>query len=268
MCDGSGEYSSSMATVPLMSSSLIAWRYGSNLITPRPGGRSPWTLPSQSLMWTWMALPLSLTRSIGLVSASTRWLTSILARTRGWVHSSTKRAMAITLLSRLRLERDVDFLFVGVVAEDATGLDSPAPLFGRRDDFSLPNVFAEHEENVFRTPLSSKVDEGFAALHVEGAYGFVEVDKAGRDDGKRNDGQVFFPARVQHQVFFLRGNGHGLREDVHAIEADAGDVLEADCGVHAGLAERAVDDAKFHRFWISGTLKTKFCKLHRPGFLR
>ena len=84
---------------------------------------------------------------------------------------------------RLQLECDIDFLLVGVIAEDVTGLDSPAPLLGRRDDFPLPNVFAEHEENVFRTPLSSKVDEGFAALHVEGAYGFVEVDKAGRDDG-------------------------------------------------------------------------------------
>ena len=81
---------------------------------------------------------------------------------------------------------------------------------------------------------------------MEGAHGFVEVDKAGCDDGKRNDGQVVFPAGVQHQVFFLWGNGHGFREDVHAIEADAGDVLEADCGVHAGLAECAVDDAEFH----------------------
>jgi hypothetical protein len=44
-------------------------------------------------------------------------------------------------------------------------------------------------------------------------------------------------------------------------------VLEADCSVHAGLAERAVDDAKFHRFWMFGTLKTKFCKLHRSSLL-
>jgi hypothetical protein len=169
---------------------------------------------------------------------------------------------------RLQLECDINFLFVGVIAEDATGLDSPAPLLGRRDDFSLPNVFAEHKENVFCTPLSGKVDKCFAALHVEGAHGFVKVDKAGRDDGKRNDGKVVFPTRVQHQVFYLRGNGHGLREDVHAIEADAGDVLEADCGVHAGLTERAVDNAKFHRSWMFGTLKTKFCELHRPGLLR
>ena len=168
----------------------------------------------------------------------------------------------------LQLECDIDSLLVGVIAEDATGLDGPAPLLGRRDDFSLPNVFAEHKENVLRSELSSKVDEGLAALHVEGTYGFVEVGQAGRDHGKRNDGQVAFPARVQHQVFFLWGNGHGLCEDVHAIEADAGDVLEADCGVHAGLAEGAVDDSKFHRFWVFGTLKTKFGKLHRPALLR
>ena len=167
----------------------------------------------------------------------------------------------------LQLECDINFLLVGVIAEDATGLDSPAPLLGRRDDFSLPNVFAEHKENVFRTQLSSKVDEGFAALNVEGAHGFVEVDKAGRDDGKRNDRQVAFLARVQHQVLFLWSDGHGLCEDVHAIEADAGDVLEADCGVHAGLAEGAVDDTKFHRFWMFGTSKTKFCELHRTALL-
>jgi hypothetical protein len=53
-------------------------------------------------------------------------------------------------------------------------------------------------------------------------------------------GRVFF-----RQVSSTK-RGHGLREDVHTIEANAGDVLEANCGVYAGLAERAVDDAKFH----------------------
>jgi hypothetical protein len=158
---------------------------------------------------------------------------------------------------RLQLECDVEFLLVGVIAEDATGLDRPAPLLGRRDDFSLPNVFAEHEKNVFRAPLGGKVDEGFAALHVESSHGFVEVDKAGRNDGKRNDGQVVFPAGVHRQAFFLRSNGHGFREDVHAIEADAGDVLEAGCGVHAGLTERAVDDAKFHRGSVNKVRSTR-----------
>ena len=166
-----------------------------------------------------------------------------------FIKKTVPQKSRVVWIEDIRARRDpeaIDFLLVGVIAEDATGLDSPAPLIGRRDDFSLPNVFAEHKENVFRSQLSSKVDEGFAALHVEGAHGFVEVDKASRDDGKRNDGQVAFPARVQHQVFFLWGNGHGLREDVHAIEADAGDVLEANCGVYAGLAERAVNDAEFH----------------------
>jgi hypothetical protein len=60
--------------------------------------------------------------------------------------------------------------------------------------------------------------------------------------------------------FFLRSNGHGFREDVHAIEADAGDVLKADRGVHAGLAERAVDDAKFHRGWEKKVRSTKLIR--------
>ena len=60
-------------------------------------------------------------------------------------------------------------------------------------------------------------------------------------------GKLVFPAGVQHQPFFLRGNGHRFGEDVHAIEADAGDVLETGGSVYAGLAERAIDDAEFHR---------------------
>src|SRR5262249_15524102 len=98
---------------------------------------------------------------------------------------------------RLQLKSDVDFLLVSVIAEDTTGLDCPTPLVGRRNDLSLPDVFAEHEENVFRTPFCGKVDEGFAALHVKGAHGFIEVDQAGGNDGKRNDGQVAFPTGLQ-----------------------------------------------------------------------
>ena len=50
---GSGEYSSSIEIAASgMSSCLIASRYGGKSTTPRPGGRSPWTLPSQSEMCT------------------------------------------------------------------------------------------------------------------------------------------------------------------------------------------------------------------------
>src|ERR1700746_1637290 len=66
---------------------------------------------------------------------------------------------------RLQLECDVDFLLVGVVAEDTTGLNRPAPLFSWRDNFSLPNVFTEHEENVFCFPLGSQVGGSLVALH-------------------------------------------------------------------------------------------------------
>src|SRR6516164_4980876 len=78
---------------------------------------------------------------------------------------------------RLQLECNIDFLLVGVITEDATGLDRPAPLLSRRDNFSLPNVFAKHEQNIFCLPLGSQTDESFAALHMESAHGFIEIDK-------------------------------------------------------------------------------------------
>src|SRR5258708_39531863 len=49
---GSGAYSSSMETAPSILSSLIACTNGANFTTPRPGGKSPCTLPSQSLRCT------------------------------------------------------------------------------------------------------------------------------------------------------------------------------------------------------------------------
>src|SRR5262249_37826314 len=130
------------------------------------------------------------------------------------VHKTCHRVNAVeqAQTERLELECDVDVLFVGVIAKDAAGLDSPVPLLGRRDDFALPDVFAQDEEDVFRTPISGEVDEGFTTLYMEVAHRIVEVDEAGCDNGERDDGQAAFLAGVQHEAFFLPRDGHGFCE--------------------------------------------------------
>ncbi len=81
---------------------------------------------------------------------------------------------------------------------------------------------------------------------MEPADGFVEINQAECDDRQRNDWQPKPRCGVGDEFDFLLGNARGLDENVHAIEADPGDVREAGRRVHAGLLERAVDDAKLH----------------------
>src|SRR2546423_1695342 len=57
---GSGEYSSSIETVASsIPRPFSARKYGGKSTTPRPAGRSPWTLPSQSEMCTCATPPRS-----------------------------------------------------------------------------------------------------------------------------------------------------------------------------------------------------------------
>src|SRR3954463_3270516 len=75
---------------------------------------------------------------------------------------------------RLQFESDVDILLLSVIAKTAAGFDPPLPLGCGRDDLALPDVFAEHEQNIFRVPGPSEVDEFLAALDVKFADGIIE----------------------------------------------------------------------------------------------
>ncbi len=86
---GSGEYSSSIEMAASgIASCLMAPKYGGNSTTPRPGGRSPWILPSQSEMWTWATRPFSSAIAEAGCPDSARWEMSRFAFTAGW---STRR---------------------------------------------------------------------------------------------------------------------------------------------------------------------------------
>src|SRR5690349_5632633 len=48
---------------------------------------------------------------------------------------------------RFQFERDMDALLVPVIPETAAGFERPGPLCLRRNDFALPDVFSEHEQD-------------------------------------------------------------------------------------------------------------------------
>ena len=148
---------------------------------------------------------------------------------------------------RLQFEGNVDAAFVGVIAQTAAGFQAPIPLRLGRDDFALPDIFAQDDEDVFRAPSFGQIDVLAAAGQVELAHRLVEIDHSHRDDRQRDDGQAEPGRNAADETDFALGEAGGLGENIDAIETDAGDVFKAHRGIDAGLGEGAVDDAKSHK---------------------
>ena len=77
----------------------------------------------------------------------------------------------------------------------------------------------------------------------------VEIDKAGGDHGQRHNGKIFFFAGADDVALFLGRDGHRLGEDIHAVESDTRDMLQANGGIYTDLVEGAINDAKFHNLF-------------------
>ena len=76
------------------------------------------------------------------------------ARVRAFVNEANHGIDAVeqTEAERFKFEGDIDSYFVSVISEAAAGFEAPLPLRGGWNDFALPDVFAEDEEDVFRAP--------------------------------------------------------------------------------------------------------------------
>src|SRR2546423_3965807 len=74
----------------------------------------------------------------------------------------------------LQFESDVDILLLCIIAETPAGFDAPLPLGGRRNDFALPDVFAENQQDIFGAPGASEIDEFLAPFDVKFAHGIIE----------------------------------------------------------------------------------------------
>src|ERR1041385_8964495 len=147
---------------------------------------------------------------------------------------------------RFQFEREVDVASVGIIPQRAARLQAPLPLRLGRDDFALPNVFAEDEQNIPRAPSLGQVDEPPAALDVERAHRVIEIDQTHGHHRQRDDRQPQLLRGPGDQADFLFREADGLREDVHRVETDARNVFQAGGRVEADLVERTVDEAKFH----------------------
>lgn len=152
---------------------------------------------------------------------------------------------------RFEFEGDVDAFFVSIIAEAAASFDAPAPLVGGRNDFTLPDILAEDEKDVAGMPRAGEVDEFPATVEVEFTDGVVEIYETDGDDGQGDDGEIELGGSLGYATGFLAGNTNGFGENVHGIEANAGDMFKAGGGIDARLVEGAIDDAEFHTQVIS-----------------
>jgi hypothetical protein len=75
-----------------------------------------------------------------------------------------------------QFQRNIDFPFPGVIAETPAGFNPPLPLGGWRDHFPLPDIFAQHEQNVLGPPMRGEINEFSGAFNVKLTDWVIEVD--------------------------------------------------------------------------------------------
>ena len=87
-----------------------------------------------------------------------------------------------------------------LVAEDAAVVYASLPLFGRRNDFLVPDIFAEDEQHVFGFVLVSQIEIFFHAIERKPLHAGVEVHQAERHAQLRAHRQPGGGARVTLQT--------------------------------------------------------------------
>ena len=221
MRSGSGTRSSSTETVPVKPVSRIACRYSLIGVTPRPGGMSPCTLPSQSETCTCPIIPVSTATSSNDAPERCRCETSAFALTAGWSTSRIRsgelvHAVGDGVLERLELDHQLDSLRLGVLGELAEVLrDEPEDLL-LREHLQVAVVLAGDEQHVAAAEVRLLVDVRLAAVEREAAHGGHEVDEAERDADGGADRQPELLAGLLDRAALVVARRQRVLEDVVA----------------------------------------------------
>ena len=146
----------------------------------------------------------------------------------------------------LELDRDLHAPLGGVAAQFPDGVDAEGPLLGRGDHLTLPDILAEHQQQVRAAQFGGQVEKCPAAVEVEAADGGIEVDKAERHAAQADDRQVELAAGLADQPPLGPVDVERVGEDVDRVEAEPLGRFQAEAGSLAGLGEGRVDEAEFH----------------------
>ena len=155
-------------------------------------------------------------------------------------------------LERLQFQGDLQSQVGGVLAQLAAVADADLPLLGRRDHLPLPDVFAQHQQQVLGLVFVAQVEVSPAALQVEPLHAGIEVDQADGDASDADDRQAGPVALALDEPAFLDVEVERIGEDVDGVEADLLGGADAVGGVAAGLCPGGIDEAEFHGVALRG----------------
>src|SRR5262249_28746224 len=86
----------------------------------------------------------------------------------------------------LEFERDLSPELRCVLAQFTKVLHCRLPLLGGRDDFLLPNIFAQHKQDVLGIIFVCQVQIGPAALEMKTLHSRIEINEAKRNASNAN----------------------------------------------------------------------------------
>ena len=112
------------------------------------------------------------------------------------------RTIRSTLLNsesgkRLQLQRDLHAERFGLFGQPATVFDTRLPLLGGRNHLAVPDVFAQHQQQVSRLQLVDEIEIGFRSLEMESLHARIEIDQTDGHATHRNDRQLLPPTFVR-----------------------------------------------------------------------
>ena len=89
--------------------------------------------------------------------------------------------------------------------------------FGR-NDFALPHIFAEDQQDIARAPGPGQINKSFRALDVEVADGSGEIGQAERANWQGNDRKIELLAGASDERNLLSRDADRLSVNVHRIK--------------------------------------------------
>ena len=91
---------------------------------------------------------------------------------------------------RFEFQGDFESQVLSVLGQFPAVVDTGFPLLRWRDHLLVPDVLAEHQQQVVGLVLVTEVQERVAAVHVEALDGGIEIDQANGDTADRDDWQT------------------------------------------------------------------------------
>ncbi len=134
-----------------------------------------------------------------------------------------------------------------VFGEPATILHRGLPLFCGGNDFAVPDVFPEDQQEVTGLVLVTEIEVILDPLEMEPLHAGIEINQADRDTADGHDGQVELVTGILDQSPLADVDILRIDKDIHAVKADLFRFVQSPGGITTGLSPGGVDHPQFHR---------------------